>query len=141
MSSFVLDRRLVSDSVLLGDMELSRVLLMNDSRFPWLVLVPRKPECVEVFDLSPSEQNLLIAEITRASRILRSVASAEKINIGAPGNIVSQLHVHIVARSRADPAWPGPCWGFEKPVPYAARARTDWTTRLSTALELRSQPN
>jgi diadenosine tetraphosphate (Ap4A) HIT family hydrolase len=135
MTDFVLHERLLTDTFFVVDFGLSRVLLMNDSRFPWLVLVPRKSGCVELFDLPTAEQTALIAEITRTSRILRSVTSADKINVGALGNVVAQLHVHVVARRRNDSAWPGPVWGFGKPVPYTVPARDEWLNRLSTALE------
>ena len=110
-SEFTLDRRLAGDTAVVGDWTLSRVLLMNDQRFPWLVLVPRRTNAVEPFDLQPAEQELLWREVMTASRLLKAETACTKINVGALGNIVSQLHVHIVARRAGDAAWPGPVWG------------------------------
>ena len=120
MTAFELDARLAADTALVGDWPLSRVLLMNDSRFPWLILVPRRAGCTELFDLPSDHQQQLIGEVTRASRVLRDVFACEKINVASLGNIVPQLHVHIVGRKNADAAWPGPVWGFGKAHPYAS---------------------
>ena len=92
-------------------MALSRVLLMNDARLPWLILVPRREGLVELIDLDAADRMQLIEEATRASRFLKAHAGADKINVGALGNIVRQLHVHVVARSIGDTGWPGPVWG------------------------------
>jgi len=116
--TFALDPRLEADTILLGDMALSRVLLMNDSRFPWLVLVPRRAGLVELTDLTPVERRALIEEATLAADRLKRLTSAKKINLGALGNIVSQLHVHVVARFETDAAWPGPVWGAGVATPY-----------------------
>ena len=134
MTEFELDSRLAADTIPIGDSGLSRVLLMNDSRFPWLMLVPRRKNCIELDELTPDEQNRLIAEITRAARALRAAFLIEKINIGALGNVVAQLHVHIVGRRRGDPAWPGPVWGFGKAVPYSLAEQQDLLNRLSVEL-------
>lgn len=108
---FTLDLRLAGDTAAVCDWKLSRVLLMNDRRFPWLVLVPRSANVVEPFDLSSAEQGLLWREVMAASGVLKLETGCTKINIGALGNIVAQLHVHVVARGEGDAAWPGPVWG------------------------------
>jgi diadenosine tetraphosphate (Ap4A) HIT family hydrolase len=110
--SFALDERLARDTFVVGDMALARVLLMNDARWPWLILVPRRDGLVELADLDPGDRTQLIEEAAYASRFLKAHAGADKINVGALGNIVRQVHVHVVARTIGDPAWPGPVWGF-----------------------------
>ena len=109
--SFTLDARLEADTLLIGELPLCRVLLMNDARFLWLILVPRRAGLVEIVDLEAGERATLIEEIALASEALGGVAAIDKINIGALGNIVSQLHIHVVARRVGDDAWPGPVWG------------------------------
>jgi diadenosine tetraphosphate (Ap4A) HIT family hydrolase len=118
METFALHPRLQNDTSFVGDWALSRVLLMNDARFPWFILVPRRDSLHEIHDLMPEDSELLIKEITHASQSLKFIAGADKINIGALGNIVPQLHVHILARRSDDVAWPGPVWGCGAPVPY-----------------------
>lgn len=108
---FVLDTRLAADTVWVCDWPLSAVLLMNDSRYPWLVLVPRKPGLCEPFDLSPADQARLWREVGYAGATLKAVSRCRKVNVGALGNIVAQLHVHVIARNEGDAAWPGPVWG------------------------------
>jgi diadenosine tetraphosphate (Ap4A) HIT family hydrolase len=132
---FVLHERLVADTAVVGDLVLTRVLLMNDSRFPWLILVPRRANIVELFELSDADQAALGAEISRASRMLKAMVAADKINLGALGNLVPQLHVHVVARKRNDLAWPGPVWGHGNPKPYTAAARETRLLELATALK------
>ena len=105
------DPRLAADSVFIADGPLSQVRLMDDARFPWLLLVPRVPGASEWIDLDGGQQRLLLAEINQLSQLLRAEAGVEKINIGALGNVVRQLHVHVVGRHAGDPAWPGPVWG------------------------------
>lgn len=116
---FVLHPRLAADTVLVADWSLSRILMMNDTRFPWLILVPRKKDMPELHELPPQDRNVLIEEIARAGASLKAIMNAPKINIGALGNLVPQLHVHVVARFPSDPAWPGPVWGSGPPSPYA----------------------
>ncbi|MGO4869953.1 MAG: HIT domain-containing protein [Roseiarcus sp.] len=117
--SFALDPRLAADALAVGDLSLSRVLLMNDSRYPWLILVPRNENLREVVDLDMQARAALIEEIAAASRFVQSLPGVEKINVGALGNIVSQLHVHVLGRAVGDPAWPGPVWGVGTPQRYA----------------------
>jgi len=115
--SFALDERLKRDTFVVGDMTLSRILLMNDARWPWLILVPRREGLVELIDLEAADRIQFIEEAAHVSRILKAHAGADKINLGALGNIVRQLHLHVVARTIGDPAWPGPVWGFGAAVP------------------------
>lgn len=113
-SDFVLDTRLAADSVLIADGPLSQIRLMNDDRFPWVVLVPRVPNASEWIDLDGAQQRLLLAEINQISQHLKHKPNVSKINIGALGNIVRQLHVHLIGRNENDAAWPGPVWGSGK---------------------------
>jgi diadenosine tetraphosphate (Ap4A) HIT family hydrolase len=115
---FALDDRLARDTLLVGDLTLCRVLLMNDARWPWLILVPRRESLVEMIDLDPADQAQLMDEAGRAARFLKSQARADKLNVGALGNIVRQLHLHVVARFIGDPAWPGPVWGYGTATRY-----------------------
>jgi diadenosine tetraphosphate (Ap4A) HIT family hydrolase len=110
-------------TTVVGDLALSRVLLENDSSYPWLILVPRLPGISEIIDLDPNEQVQLLGEIDAASRALKSVAVFEKLNIAAIGNMVKQLHVHVIGRSSTDATWPKPVWGVAPPVPYEPIAR------------------
>jgi diadenosine tetraphosphate (Ap4A) HIT family hydrolase len=123
MPDFVLHPRLAADTVRVTDWTLSRVLLMNDARYGWLVLVPRRRGAVELFDLDETDRRVLIEEIARAAQILKAMSNATKINVGSLGNQVPQLHVHVVARRPGDPAWPGPVWEHSTAEPFAADAR------------------
>ncbi len=116
--SFELDDRLERDTFVIGDCSLTRVLLMNDARWPWLILVPRREGMVELTDLELADRTQLMDEAGRASRFLKHHVRADKINVGALGNIVRQLHLHIVARVVGDLAWPGPVWGQGDATPY-----------------------
>jgi diadenosine tetraphosphate (Ap4A) HIT family hydrolase len=103
--------QLVRDTVELGDFALSRVLIIKDANYPWLLLVPRRPGAVEVIDLDEVEQAQLMVEIARVARALKTVTDCDKLNIAALGNAVPQLHVHVIARRKTDKAWPKPVWG------------------------------
>jgi diadenosine tetraphosphate (Ap4A) HIT family hydrolase len=103
---------------------------MNDSRYPWLILVPRKTRIAELFDLSKADREHLMEEVALAARCLKDISGATKINVGALGNLVPQLHVHVVARHLGDPAWPGPVWGHSPAVPYDAVARDSLIARI-----------
>lgn len=115
---FELDHRLAADTVEVTSLELSRVLLMRDARYPWLILVPQQPGLVEIGDLSREERLRLSDETDLAARVLTGLYAPDKINIGALGNVVAQLHVHVVARNAGDPAWPGPVWGHSPAQAY-----------------------
>ncbi|NLC08541.1 MAG: HIT domain-containing protein [Gammaproteobacteria bacterium] len=117
---FVLDERLKNDTCWLGDFPLCRVLLMNDSRYPWLILVPRQADISEVFQLSAPQQQTLWQETTQVAHALNTLFAADKMNIATLGNVVNQLHMHVVARMRNDAAWPAPVWGKGTAEPYSA---------------------
>lgn len=123
-TEFALDPRLSSDTAPVGDLALCSVLLMDDARFPWLILVPRRPGSSELTDLSAEESGTLMQEIRIAAGVMQALAKPDKINVAALGNIVAQLHVHVIGRYRSDPAWPGPVWGHGTRMPYPAHART-----------------
>ena len=123
MNDFTLYQRLEADTAFVADWARSRVLLMNDARYPWLVLVPRRANVTELFELAKVDRDVLMEEAARAARTLKELTGATKINVGALGNLVPQLHVHIVARYPGDPAWPGPVWGHGPAVSYGSDAR------------------
>ena len=120
--AFELHHRLAADSVLITDWPLCRVLLMNESAFPWLVLVPRRDGLRDYHDLSDEDLPLASGEIVRASRPLESTFAPDKINVAALGNQVFQLHIHVIARFTSDAAWPKPVWGVTPHDPYSAQA-------------------
>ena len=119
---FELDGRLAADTFVLGSTSLSRVLLMNDARFPWLILVPERADVSEPFELSEADQEQLWQESMRLGGAMKAHFAADKINVAALGNQVAQLHVHHIARFHVDAAWPGPVWGVGRAVPYEAAA-------------------
>ncbi|MCU7372920.1 HIT domain-containing protein [Tahibacter amnicola] len=119
-TAFVLDPRLANDSHVVGELALSRVLLMNDMRFPWLILVPRRPGLRELTELSREEQRQLLDEVNQAAHVLHAIAKPDKMNIAALGNVVPQLHLHVIARYVGDAAWPRPVWGVGVADPYTA---------------------
>ena len=132
-AGFELDPRLAHDTVFIADWQLCRVLLMDDARFPWLVLVPRRVALVELDDLDDADNAQLMHEIRRAMKTLCDAVECDKINVGALGNIVRQLHVHVVARRERDAAWPGPVWGHGSTQPYSPEPREDLIARLRSA--------
>jgi len=117
-SVWELHPQLARDTIAIGDLPLSRILLMNDANYPWLLLVPRRPGLVELIDLDEPDRVRLIAEIWQVGHGLKAVAPCDKLNIAAIGNLVPQLHIHIVARRRTDVAWPKPVWGLLPPRAY-----------------------
>jgi len=133
MSAFVLHPRLAADTVFVTEGPLSRILLMNDSRFPWLILVPRL-SAVELFDLDEKARGVLMEETARAGRVLKAWARSDKINTGSLGNVVPQLHMHVVGRKEGDAAWPGPVWGKGTAEPYAADAAGRIAAELAARL-------
>ena len=132
-SVFDLDGRLEADSIFIADGPLSQFRLMNDARYPWLVLVPKVFNANEWVDLPQQDQQILLSEINTAVKILREQFDCEKINIGALGNIVRQLHVHVIARTSNDEAWPGPVWGQGKAKTYSAAALEILIGKLQSA--------
>ena len=115
-----LHSQLKKDTIDIGDLPLSRVLVIKDAHYPWLLLVPRQPDAVEIIDLDEVSQAQLMTEISRVSRALKEVTQCDKLNIAALGNLVPQLHVHIIARRASDPAWPRPVWGVMAPLAHDA---------------------
>jgi diadenosine tetraphosphate (Ap4A) HIT family hydrolase len=130
---FELHPRLAADTAFVADWAVSRVLLMNDARYRWIVLVPRIADAVELFDLTQPDRAVLLEEIVKTSARLKRLTGAAKINVGALGNLVPQLHVHVVARSPGDPAWPGPVWGHSAAVPYDAAGRDGFIAQFVNA--------
>ena len=118
MDQFKLDKRLANDCFVIGDFPLSRMLLMNDARYPWFILVPKVAGIEEIFQLPESVQAQLLKETSYVSEKLKDVFAADKMNVAALGNIVRQLHMHIVVRKRDDFAWPSPVWGQGDAVAY-----------------------
>jgi diadenosine tetraphosphate (Ap4A) HIT family hydrolase len=134
LQQFVLDDRLANDSVSVAVTGLCDVRLMKDRRWPWLLLVPRRPGKSEIFELTPLDQILLTFETNKVAEALKSVSGATKINVGALGNIVRQLHVHVIARFEGDANWPGPVWGFAKAEPYADEDMNSFIAKLQETL-------
>jgi diadenosine tetraphosphate (Ap4A) HIT family hydrolase len=118
VSAFELDARLQADTVPIGDWPLSRVLLMNDARYPWIILVPRRSGMREIHELSAQDQRQLLDESVRLGRVLKEIFGGDKLNVAALGNVVPQLHVHHVVRRVGDDAWPAPVWGRLPPRAY-----------------------
>lgn len=118
---FALDSRLQEDALLIGDFPLCRLLLSNDSNYPWFILVPRRPGITEVFQLDAPDQLQLWQETTLLSEQLKGLFNADKLNVAALGNVVSQLHMHVIVRRRSDIAWPAPVWGKHPATPYTAQ--------------------
>jgi diadenosine tetraphosphate (Ap4A) HIT family hydrolase len=110
--------QLARDAVAIGDLALSRVLVANNANWPWLLLVPRREGACEIIDLDEAEQPQLMTEIARAGRALKEVTACDKLNVAALGNVVPQLHVHVIARRAGDAGWPKPIWGAAPPIPY-----------------------
>ena len=133
---FERDAQLVADTHAVGDLELSRVLLMDDARFPWLILVPRRTGMRDLIDLHIEEQRVLLDEIGRCATALRNMERPDKLNIAALGNIVAQLHVHVIARTRQDAAWPRPVWGVGQRVAYDDAALKQRRSSLREALRM-----
>jgi diadenosine tetraphosphate (Ap4A) HIT family hydrolase len=133
MSSFTTDPRIAADSTLLIPLGLSDLRLMNDARYPWLLLVPRV-EATEIVDLSPDDRSELFDEIAEVAAALRQATQCHKLNIAALGNVVRQLHVHVIARFTKDAVWPKPVWGIGAAVAYEAAERDKLTAKILAAL-------
>lgn len=134
MPEFQLHPTLADDTIEVARWPLCRVLLMNDSRYPWLILVPARAAMKEIHDLDAADQSLLMSEIDRASRVLSDLFTPDKINVGALGNIVQQLHIHVVARFETDDSWPGPVWGAHPPLPNEPAVLEILAERIKPAL-------
>jgi len=134
LAAFILDARLAADSVAVQSLPLCDLRLMNDARFPWLLLIPRRAGASEIVDLQEADRLMLFEEITFVSIALRTATVCHKLNVAAIGNIVPQLHVHVVARFRQDAVWPQPVWGFGETVAYEEAARDRLVARIRAAL-------
>jgi diadenosine tetraphosphate (Ap4A) HIT family hydrolase len=121
--TFTLHPRLAADTLALGDFPLCRLLLMNDAQYPWFILVPRRENAREIYQLEPRDQQLLLRESSALSRAAMDAFKGDKLNVAALGNLVPQLHLHHVVRYAHDPAWPRPGWGLHPARPYAEPER------------------
>ena len=110
--------QLAADTVPVGDLALARVLLANDANYPWLILVPRIAGAREIIDLTEADQQRLMQEIAKASAALKKLRRPHKINVATLGNMVPQLHVHVLGRDQQDAAWPKPVWGVAPADPF-----------------------
>ena len=134
MNAWRLHSQLADDTHPVAMLELCELRLMDDANYPWLVLVPRVADAVEMIDLDAAQRHRLTDEIDRASRALREAFRPHKLNIAAIGNLVSQLHVHVIARFEEDPAWPRPVWGLAAARSYTAESLIERIARLRDAL-------
>ena len=131
---FKLDQRLKEDTFFITDLTLCKVLLMNDARFPWLILVRMRERITEIYQLTDSDQILLCRESARVSQMMVQQFGGDSVNVAALGNIVTQLHVHHVIRSQDDVAWPSPVWGFGSTEPYTNKQQQELLKALATDL-------
>ena len=119
-STWSLHPQLTKDTIDIGDLPLSRVLVIKDANYPWLLLVPRREGAVEIIDLDEVAQAQLMTEISRVARAVKEITRCDKLNVAALGNMVPQLHVHVIARRTSDVAWPRPVWGVAPPLEHDA---------------------
>jgi len=134
--SWSLHPQLAQDTVPVGDLPLTRVLLAKDANYPWLILVPRLPGLVELIDLEENAAQVqLLGEIAATARTLKNISQCDKLNIAALGNQVPQLHVHVIARRHSDAAWPKPVWGVKPPSAYSDTQQTSLLGSLRQSLE------
>jgi diadenosine tetraphosphate (Ap4A) HIT family hydrolase len=136
VTDFQLDPRLAKDTVPVGDLPHCSVLLIDDSRFPWLILVPRYPALREMLDLRPDHREAVRREIDWVADGLRRTVACDKLNIAALGNVVAQLHIHVIARVKGDPAWPKPVWAIGEAVSYDPQHRAALIDKLRDVLGL-----
>lgn len=131
---FQLHERLRADTIGLGSTSLCEIRLMNDSTWPWVLLVPAVPGVREIYQLSADQQHQLVRESSALSEAMMDVFGGDKMNVAALGNMVPQLHLHHIVRFEGDPAWPGPIWGKQPPVPYAEEELERVRERLAPVL-------
>jgi len=134
--AFKLDPQLEQDTILISDWHLCQVRLMNDSRYPWVILIPKVDGVSEIHELAEEQQQLLLGESMRLSKALDQLFSPHKLNVAALGNMVRQLHVHHIVRFENDASFPKPVWGVGEAVPYEAAALNDTVSGLQIALDL-----
>jgi diadenosine tetraphosphate (Ap4A) HIT family hydrolase len=127
---FILDSKLSQDSFVVCDLKISQLLLMNDSNYPWLILVPKKADLIELTDLSFEEQLEVLREINLIGEILKEEFSVQKLNIAALGNVVKQLHIHVIGRFENDASFPKPVWGAITSKPYEERVAQELIKKL-----------
>ncbi|HEX4975409.1 MAG TPA: HIT family protein [Pseudomonadales bacterium] len=135
---FILSAQLQKDCIVVGNLKLCQVLLLNDANFIWLVLVPRRHDIREIFELNNADQQQLLAESSFVGRLITENFPCDKLNIAALGNIVPQLHVHHIARRKNDPCWPGVVWGYGQGRAYQDQEKTDILRQLQKALSAHS---
>lgn len=133
---FKLDERLANDTVELGKIGFTKVLLCKDSNYPWIILVPEIENATEIHQLSTQQQTELMQTITFIAEKMEKNFDADKINVGALGNVVKQLHIHVVVRYQQDIAWPGPIWGKHPMAQYDAQDLAFMATGLKQLLEI-----
>ena len=131
---FTLDARLQQDTLPVGDFPLCRLLLMNDAHYPWFILVPRREAVSELFQLDAEEQQALWRETTWLAEKLKDTFAADKMNVATLGNVVSQLHMHVIVRRRDDAAWPAPVWGKHVAQPYSVQQIAEIREKLQLVL-------
>lgn len=131
---FALDSRLQQDCLVIGDFPLCRLLLMNDSNYPWFILVPRREEVSELFQLDADDQRQLWQETTLLAETLKDIFAADKMNVATLGNVVSQLHMHVIVRRREDASWPAPVWGRYPAQPYTEQQAGQVVDKLRSVL-------
>jgi diadenosine tetraphosphate (Ap4A) HIT family hydrolase len=136
MSTFQLHAQLKQDCFIVGQFELCLVLLLNDSQFPWFILVPQRENIREIYELQSEDQQLLIQESSYFSQRLATIFEAEKLNVAAIGNIVPQLHVHHIVRYQTDKAWPAPVWGKFAATPYTTQQRDSRISKVTAVCDL-----
>jgi len=130
-----MDPRLQEDTFVLGDFPLSRLLLSKDANYPWFILVPRRADISELFQLDDKDQRQLWSETTALAETLKDSFAADKMNVATLGNVVSQLHMHVIVRRRNDPAWPAPVWGNKPAIAYTTEQVANIRQRLKTVLD------
>jgi diadenosine tetraphosphate (Ap4A) HIT family hydrolase len=128
--AWTLHSQLEKDTINVGDLPLCRVVVIKDANYPWLLLVPRRPDVVEIIDLDEVAQAQLMTEITRVARVLKDITKCDKLNIAALGNVVPQLHVHVIARRSSDAAWPRPVWGATPALSHDPEEVSDFISAL-----------
>lgn len=133
---FEMDERLQNDTVVVTELPLCRVLLMNDSQFPWLILVPRINNLAELHELDDEQMQQFVTESRLVSKVLEHCFKPHKLNVAALGNVVRQLHIHHVARFQSDVAWPAPIWGRQPAVPYSEATLNERIEQLQSAFSM-----
>ena len=134
MNDFILHSKLAADTFEVLSLEVSQLLLMNDARYPWLILVPQVSGMRDLHNLSTKQYQAVTQEIVQVSEVVESLAQAHKMNVGALGNMVPQLHIHIIARQTNDAAWPAPVWGVGEAQPYSEDAAKTLIQKIASKL-------